>query len=294
MRVTDKMTFAMGSLNIQRAQSRQARAAEEVSTGKRVIHAWDDPAAAQEVVLGKDQLERLRALERVSGRAQDELALVDGALDAVGNTLSRARELAVQLSNGTYNATQRAAAATEVAQLTAFVVSQLNVEAGGRYLLGGRADGAPPFDAAGNYLGDAGVRQVEVAPGVWSASSVRADVALKGTGGGVDVFSVLQALQTALSTNNVAGVQATLGGLDTSITQVSSARVEGGQLQNMFSAANATARVAATQVEINTGNVANVDLADAASRLALAQRAVEASMAAAQKTFELSLLNRLR
>lgn len=294
MRVTDKMTFQTGSVNMQRAQARHARAAEEVSSGKRVIHAWDDPAAAQDIILGKDNLERLKRLEGVTGRAQDELALVDGALDSIGNTLSRARELAVQLANSTYNAAQRASAANEVAQLVGFVVGQLNVESGGRYLLAGRADGAPPFDAAGAYVGDAGVREVEVAPGQWIQSSVRADVALKGTAGGVDVFAVMQSLQTALATNNVAGIQATLGDLDTSIQQVTAARVEGGQIQNLLATAGATARVAATQVEINTGNLANVDLADAASRLALAQRAVEASMAAAQKTFELTLLSRLR
>ena len=30
----------------------------------------------------------------------------------------------------------------------------------------GTCDDTPPFDAAGNYLGDTGVRQLEVAPGV--------------------------------------------------------------------------------------------------------------------------------
>ena len=42
----------------------------------------------------------------------------------------------------------------------------MNTQEAGRYLFGGNIDRTPPFDAAGTYAGDTGVRQVEVAPGL--------------------------------------------------------------------------------------------------------------------------------
>ena len=68
------------------------------------------------------------------------------------------------------------------------IVQLMNTQVAGRYIFGGTKDSAPPFDASGNYVGDGNVRQIEIAPGLLQASSIRADVALKGTGGGIDVF----------------------------------------------------------------------------------------------------------
>jgi len=61
----------------------------------------------------------------------------------------------------------------------------------------------------------------------------------------------------------------------------------------MMIASNA-AKVDLTQEKISAGNLGDADIADAGSRLAMAQRAVEASIAAAQKTFSLTSLNALK
>jgi len=166
MRVTDRMLFDLATRAGGRARGRLEEATGRAATGIRVAHPGDDPAAAGLIALHRASAARLDAIREVAGRASDELGTVDAALSDVASGLSRARELAVQLSSAPYDARARAGGAVEVRGILAAAVASLGAQVAGRYVFGGRVDGAPPFDAAGNYLGDAGVRQVEIAPGI--------------------------------------------------------------------------------------------------------------------------------
>lgn len=294
MRVTDRMTFDRASVGVGRNQQKVARASQELSTGLRVNHPWDDPAAAGRLVEGQADVARLKGWAGTAGRASDELNSTDSALDDLANLVSRARELAVQMSNGTYSAQDRAGAALEMTRLRESALALANTQVGGRFILGGRADGTAPFDATGAYVGDPGVRRVEVGPGLLVDASVRADVAITGAGGGVDILGTLATLSADLTGNNAAGIRGALDALDTGITQLSQARSDVGAMMSAMSAAQVAAGAQLVHVQSANASLGDVDVVDAASRLALAQRAVEASMTAAQRTFSLSLMERLR
>ena len=159
--------------------------------------------------------------------------------------------------------------------------------------MGGTLDGQPPFDAAGNYLGNANVRQVEVAPGVWQAASVRADVAVKGVGGGVDVLAMLDTLQTDLRANNQAGVAAALTPLSTATDQVATARASIGLSMNAFDTAVTSSRAVATDAQTRASHLLEADAIEANTRLAQAQLALQATLTATSQGFKLTLLNYL-
>lgn len=293
MRVTERMIFEGAARSSGKASERLQRAVTEAATGLRVQHPGDDSAAAAGIVSHKLGLGRAQAIGEAAGRAESELYTTDSALGSAADLFGRARELAMQLSNSTYDATQRAGAAVEVDQLIKGLVGVLNVSVGNRYVFGGLRDDAPPFDAAGNYLGDDGVRQVEVAPGVLEDASVRADVAFKGVGGGADAFATLQALADALRANDPQAVAATLGGFDQVTNQISVARTTAGSSATVFLAAQtATADVVESETK-SLADLQEVDIVEASTRLALAQRALDAALSASAKSFELTLLDKL-
>ncbi|MBI5494554.1 MAG: flagellar hook-associated protein FlgL [Deltaproteobacteria bacterium] len=294
MRVTDRMVFETGAARVLGAQSRLARASEELSTGRKVIHAGDAPAAAGLILTGRAELQRLQSLSDASATAADELDAADAALGSMTDVITRARELAVQLANGTYSAADRGASAPEVRSLRDGLLALGNREFGGRYLFGGRADQAAPFDAAAAYVGDAGTRQVEIAPGTWADASVRADQALKGGATGVDVFAALDDLQTALTNNDAVAITAAIPRLDQALRQVIDARTRAGAQSALFTLSASMSAQARTNQEIAVGRLSDADTVQSASRLALAQRALEASIAAAQKSFQASLLDVLK
>ena len=294
MRVTDRLIFEGGAATLGRVREQALSAQQAASTGLRVEHPGDDPVAAGLVTGQIMAQQRFNAMADSAGRASDELSSVDGALGSIATWLARAQELAVQFSNSTYDAGQRAAGAAEVTGIINDVVAQLNLRVGNRYVFGGNRDDAPPFDVTGNYAGDDGVRQVEVAPGVLQAASVRADVAVKGAAGGVDVLATLQALQTALASDDPAGVADTLPTLGDSVKQIGTARSEAGTAMNAFDAAVTASKLAGSDAQKQISKLTEVDEIDAATQLALAQRSLEASLAATAQGFKLSLLDYLR
>jgi flagellar hook-associated protein 3 FlgL len=294
MRVTDRMLYDRASRDGGAARSRLETAIARASTGQRLVHPGDDPAGAGLVTHHQAAANRADAIMATAQQAGDELAAVDTALNDVTNGLARAREMAVQFASAGYTAAQRGAAAGEAQSIIDQLVASLNTRVGNRYVLGGTLDGTPPFDAGGNYAGDAGVRQVEVAPGILQDASVRADVALKGVGGGTDVLATLGALVTALRANDQAGVQATIGALAAGTDQVAVARSQAGNAMAAFDVAAEANRAVRDDATARSAHLTDVDVIDANSQLALAQRALEASLTATASGFKLTLLDYLK
>lgn len=293
MRVTDRLIFDRAASETGKAQARAQAAVDRASSGARVVHPGDDPAASGLVVLNRARAARLDAIATTATRAADELNAADAALGQVANDVARARELATQFASAGYTDAQRADAANEVDRLLTSVVSSMNAQVGDRYVFGGTRDDAPPFGASGSYSGDAAVRTVEIAPGVRQPTSVRADVALKGSGGGVDVMGLLQGLSAALRANDQEAVQATLDPLATATTQVSSARAEAGSAMSVLDAAATASKTARDQAKAAVSSLADADVVESATELQLAERALEASLSAVTQRFKLTLLDKL-
>ncbi|MBK7858991.1 MAG: flagellar hook-associated protein FlgL [Archangiaceae bacterium] len=293
MRVSDRWMYEQNTSTLQRQKTAHAKALGEVSSGTRVTHPWEDPAAAGRAVAHEANTKAFSAVGTAVQRASDELNSIDAGLGDVVESLSRARELAVQLSNDSYSASERAGAAAEVTGLFNSVVASLNREVGGRYVFGGYKDGSAPFDAAGNFLGDGNVRKVEVAKGVWQDASIATDAAIKGVGGGTDVLATLQNLATALSTNNTTNVRASLDLLSSSISQVSQARSQAGAHAALFDVAQATARAGRDDEQAQLSSEVDADPFDAATRLAQAEASLEASIESVSRSGKLTLLGKM-
>jgi len=291
MRVSDTYLFNLANNRLMRTRSEHLIAADRVSTGKRVEAPWDDAGAAGLITQFAQDRSRQEAILSAAGSASSELGAVDGAFDQVILGLTRAQELAIQLSSDTYGAVDRQNAAAEAQQLFQAVLSQLNLRFGDRYVFGGTSDQAPPFDPTGRYLGDTNVRRVEIAPGVLQDASIRADTAFKGASGGIDVLTALSDFATALSTNDVVGIRAAITQLSDGTQQVTASRSRAGAMMNVFDLAAGTARLNRDMAEGGRSNLENVDLIEASTRFQAAERALEASMSAAAKSFKLTLLD---
>jgi flagellar hook-associated protein 3 FlgL len=294
VRITDRMIFDQASANTARARDEAQAAASQASTGIRVQHPWDDPSAAGLIVRRRADVERMDAIGKVASRARDELDGSDMALGSMNDVLMRGRELAIQLANDTYSAEQRAAAGEEVKALLQQAISLGNTRVAGRYIFGGTQDASPPFDASGAYLGDTVVRQVEIAPGELQDAAIRADLVFGGAGGGTNVFATLAALAQALGSNDAVAVRGAIAGLDQSLTQVDQGRGSVGAAMNVLDTAIETSKLASDAATAAVAQLGDADVIAAASRLALAQRALDASLTASVRSFDLTILDKLK
>jgi flagellin len=108
----------VSSLNTQRQLNRSqdalATALERLSSGLRINSARDDAAG---LAISERFSSQIRGLNTAARNANDAISLsqtAEGALGAIGDALQRIRELAVQASNATNSASDRAALQNEV------------------------------------------------------------------------------------------------------------------------------------------------------------------------------------
>jgi flagellar hook-associated protein 3 FlgL len=294
MRVPDRQTFANSDLAIKRTRAKMSSAVRDTSTGKKVHHPWDDPAAAGRAALHTAAAQRLDSVSESALRARDDLQHADVALGEVADWLSRARDLAVQMANDAMSPGDRANAADEVASLREGIVDVLNRQVAGRYIFAGNLDDAPPFDAAGNYSGDDGVKRAEVAPGVFEVANVRADEAIKGVSGGFDIFVELDDLEVALRADDALAITDAIEGIDFSHKQVTDARSQVGTRFVVFDVAAQATEALATENELTSARLTDADLIEAAQNLSMAQTALDAALTASARSFDLTLIDKLR
>jgi len=118
MAVINTNISSLRSRNASRLASQmQATAMERLSSGKRINSAKDDAAG---MAIASSMTSSVRGMSIAIRNANDGISLAqtaEGALGEVSNMLQRVRELAVQASNGTYQASDRANLQTEVAAL---------------------------------------------------------------------------------------------------------------------------------------------------------------------------------
>lgn len=109
------------ALNAHRLLSANTNAAsktlERLSSGKRINRAADDAAG---MAISEKMRTQVRGLQIASRNALDGISLIqtaEGALNEVHSILQRIRELAVQVSNGTYEDDDRQTTQDEVTEL---------------------------------------------------------------------------------------------------------------------------------------------------------------------------------
>jgi flagellar hook-associated protein 3 FlgL len=272
----------MATAGVSRAREQAADAGQKLQSGVRVARPSDDAAAWAE---GQRASSRQAVSDKRGisiARATDSLTQVDGALGGVGSVLAQVTELAVQFSNDTYNASDRAEGAKLVSALRDAALASANASSGdGEYLLAGTSGGTAPFDATGNYTGDGGTRTIETGDRTRLTATVPGSVLTASSG--VDVFGVIANVAAALTANNPTALRASLNDLRAATGQVAEARSQvGGRMSALQSAdeirQNFEAGLTATQVRAT-----QTDPIAGASDLARAFSALDASRTVAQQ-----------
>jgi len=271
IRVPDIVLKDTALANIARNSARLAQLNAQVSSGKRVLSSADDAVAYARAKGLRGVLTAAAQYKDNIGRAQEHLSVAETSLASMEDVLARAKEIALEQANPTYDATQRATVAQEAQQLIDSLVTLGNTEVEGQHIFAGYATGTAPFDAAGAYAGDTGVRNVEVGPGVLVAENITGDQFLKGTGGGVDAFALLTQLRDALSANDVAGISATIDALGSAGEQITRARMTVGFRLNTLDTHQSNLDEATFQTQQLLSGAEDLDYTQAVSELVLRQ-----------------------
>jgi flagellar hook-associated protein 3 FlgL len=162
-RVTDKIMSTKAHESMAKARNRVIDNHEQASSGLRINKPSDDPSGTIRATNLKVQKAKDEKVSQNMEWATSLLNVTDASLGELTDVLSRAKELAIQLSSSTNQSDDtRHAASGEVEQLTLRCVQIGNTRLGDRYVFAGFQTDRAPFDADGNYFGDAGITELEI------------------------------------------------------------------------------------------------------------------------------------
>ena len=159
------------------------------------------------------------SMSRSLSMGRSDLELAEASLAEAGLLMQRAKEVALVAANGSASADVRQSAAAEVAGIRTALLGIANTQGVRGYLFAGSQTNQPAFDASYTFVGDSYEHSIRSGPTsevVISASGENAFTAA----GGTDIFQNLADLETSMRTNDLTGIQSSLGALDQGHEQI--------------------------------------------------------------------------
>ena len=230
---------------------------ERLSTGKRINSAMDDAAGLQISNRLTAEIQGLNMAVRNAADAQSMLATAEGASAEIHTILLRMRELAVQSSNGTMGAGDRAAVSSEFTALEAEInrIANNTTWAGEELL-----DGTFSVINVGRF-------------------QVGADAAETITHRIERLNTTAIGIVAAIDMTTFTKAQSAITALDTSISQVGTEREQLGAVMNRLDHTIANLQQISTNLSTAKGRLVDADFAAETSNLARTQVLQQASMA---------------
>jgi flagellar hook-associated protein 3 FlgL len=281
---------------IETASSHLARAQHQLSTGKRVTAAGDDPLAVQQAIGERATIGAVDAYSRANQAAASRLAAVDNVLTGMSDKLTAVTVAGLSARGSAVDATARMAAAERVRSLRDALLTDVNTSFQGTYLFSGTNVDRPPYVQSGGfwtYQGNNSVTRVEVDRGRLVSVTFDGQQIIQGADAS-DLFTVLDDLATAIEAGDSAAIGTGLDAVERAFTRTQRAiGALGADEQGLDDAAIrlSSLRQAA---ETRRSSLEDVNMAEAATRMSQADTAYRAALAAVSAAERQSLLDYLR
>lgn len=246
MRISSAFAFESSLANLQRRQAQLSESQEQLTSGKRVRRASDDPAAAAAAERALAAESRADAHLRALAASRNAMTLTESALGDAGDLVLRARELLISAGNATYTDSDRATVAQALRGVREDLLQVANrTDGAGRYLFGGQgSDNAPLRESATGVVYDGTPGQLNAAAGETTPLSIDGNAVFReapdpaNPGSTVNIFDALdgavnELLTTGRTSAQVSGtVTAGLTALDAAQGNLSAWRARAGEALN--------------------------------------------------------------
>ena len=201
MRISTAAAFDSGIDALSKRRIDLTALQDQMTSGKRVAKASDDPAAAARAERALAGIERTVTSQRAVDASQIAMAQTESSLGSAGDLMQQARELMVSAGNGSYTDSERQTIANQLKGLRTQLLTLANQDDGaGTYLFGGQGATQKPFiDAPGGvqFAATTGQTLTERTTGLPLTTDGNAAFLTARTGNGVFVTSAGGAVQNA-------------------------------------------------------------------------------------------------
>ncbi|WP_172636418.1 flagellar hook-associated protein FlgL [Aeromicrobium massiliense] len=286
-------SMTLSSLNnLQASLGRLAQSQEQLTTGKRINRASDDPTDAARAMRTRSSLADHEQYARNGADGATWLNLTDSRLQSMNDSLRRVHELGLIGGTDTNVGAAREALAVEVEQLRDKLLTEANATYLGRPIFGGITSGDKAFADDGTFVGTSGDVQRTVADGV--------DVVINSDGqalfgsGATSMFAELDALANAIRAGDKVAIKAGIDQVAVRSGKVVDELSSVGTRTNRVEAAVVAAKDSVLALNSSVSELENVELAEAMMQVQMHQVSYQAALAGTSKVIQPSLMDFLR
>lgn len=289
-------TSAIFLANVNRLEESLAQANSEISSGKKVNVASDDPGEIQSLLQLRTDLQQNTQNQSNLNSATADADSADTALGSAIQLMDTAVSLATQGANATTTPAGRQDIAQQIAGIQAQMVAISQTQVQGRYVFSGDQENNPTYQLDLNNTNGvdqlsnaAATRQVEDPEGGTFAASETAQQIFDAPG--ASVFAALNSLRLNLLANNPTGIGNALTSLQTASQHLNTMEAFYGNVENRISNSQTFSNQYQTQLQTAISNIQDADAASAALQLTQSNTALQASFQAEGKMPTTSLFS---
>lgn len=156
-RISDNQRFLSTQDRMSKARIAADKVQEQAVSGRKLHRVSDDPVAVVRSLRNRTQLSNLDQFRKTIDFARGFLSISEDALRSMNESIIRAKELAVQQANATYDPASRQTVSREIRQIEEHLIALGNSTYNDRFVFGGFQTFRAPISPDGHYLGDDGV-----------------------------------------------------------------------------------------------------------------------------------------
>jgi flagellar hook-associated protein 3 FlgL len=146
MRIATAFSYDQSIFNLQQRQQTLAQSQVQLTSGKRVNVASDDPTSAARAERALASIARSEANQRSLDASRNVMNITESALGDAGELIQSARETLIAAGNGSYTDGERRALAVKLREIRNQLLSVSNrPDGGGGFVFGGQGSSNPPF-----------------------------------------------------------------------------------------------------------------------------------------------------
>jgi flagellar hook-associated protein 3 FlgL len=269
---------------------------QQISSGRSVTVPSDNPAAAAGLVQNAAQTSAADQFLRSIGSIQGEISNADSTLSSVTTALQRAITLGVEGANGTLNAADRAAIATEVQGIQSQLLGLANLSYQGSYVFAGTATQTAPYvldptsSSGVTYVGNSNTNRVTLGNHFTLQTNLPGSQLFSAPGN--DMFQSIQDLITGLQTGN--GIAAAVGEVSNASSYIDAQRVFYGNAENQLTSQQTYLNSNITQLAQQENTLGAANLPAVITNLTSAETSHQSTLQAVAGATQTNLFNYLK
>jgi flagellar hook-associated protein 3 FlgL len=308
MNTTLNPSSALFLSNLSRIEQRVADANAQISSGKKISVASDEPDQISTLLQLRSDQQRNQQIKSNLVLAQTDAQAADNALSSSISLLDRATTLAAEGATATQTAAGRASIAPEVQALLEQMVSYSQTQVQGRYIFSGDQDSAQSYKLNLTNTDLSGVSQLSAttatrliedpAGGAFPASKGAQEIfgpmiqSIDADGNPVvddngdpvyvpaqdNAFAALNSLRLALLNNDTAAITTSLDSIKAASTRLNNMLTVYGTVEKRIQAATDFATNFDNQIRKELGSIEDADIPSAALELTQANTQLQAAL----------------